>query len=87
MALPIPVKMAWLRVIKSSPEILKSEAVLILPGYIILNGGIRYTYKKFNVAMNLNNITNKAYWIGAYNNVNKWPGAPRNFMMTAGYNF
>ncbi len=63
------------------------EQGLTLPGYIILNGGIRYTYKKLDVALNLNNITDKIYWIGAYNNVNKWPGAPRNIMMSAGYNF
>ena len=46
------------------------EQGLTLPGYIILNGGIRYSYKKFDVALNLNNIANKTYWIGAYNNVN-----------------
>lgn len=63
------------------------EPGLTLPGYIVLNGGIRYTIKHFNVAFNLNNITNKTYWTAAYNNVNKWPGAPRNFMMSMGYNF
>jgi len=52
-----------------------------------LNGEIRYTYRKFDVALNLNNITDKTYWIGPYNNVNKWPGTPRNIMMSAGYNF
>jgi iron complex outermembrane recepter protein len=63
------------------------EQGLTLPGYIILNAGVRYAYKKFEIALNLNNITNEKYWIGAYNNVNKWPGPPRNVMMTAGYNF
>ncbi len=63
------------------------EQGLTLPGYIILNAGLRYAYKKFDIALNLNNIMNKTYWIGAYNNVNKWPGASRNFMMTAGYKF
>ena len=63
------------------------EQGLTLPGYIILNGGIRYSYEKFDIALNLNNLANKTYWIGAYNNVNKWPGAPRNIMMSAGYNF
>jgi iron complex outermembrane receptor protein len=60
---------------------------IILPGYVIINGGIHYKYKHFTVAMNLNNITDKTYWMGAYNNVNKWPGAPRNFMVNIGYNF
>ena len=52
------------------------EQGLKLPGYFVLNAGIRYEIKHFNAAININNITNKAYWIGAYNNVNKWPGAP-----------
>ena len=60
---------------------------LTLPGYIVLNAGVRYAYKKLNIAFNLNNITNETYWIGAYNTINKWPGAPRNFMMTAAYRF
>jgi iron complex outermembrane receptor protein len=63
------------------------EQGLALPGYLVLNGGIRYKNKHFIAAFNLNNFTNKTYWTGAYNNVNKWPGAPRNFMMSVGYNF
>ena len=60
---------------------------IVLPGYIIFSGGVRFEGRHFNAAINLNNITNKTYWIGAYNNVNKWPGAPRNFMMSIGYRF
>ena len=58
---------------------------IILPGYLVLNGGIRYAWKHLSLALNLDNITNKIYWMGAYNNVNKWPGATRNFMISAGY--
>ena len=58
-----------------------------LPGYFVLNAGIRYNYKHFTTAINLNNITNTTYWIGAYNQVNKWPGMPRNFMLNIGYKF
>jgi iron complex outermembrane receptor protein len=60
---------------------------LTLPGYFLLNAGIRYVYKHFNAAINMNNIMNKTYWMGAYNNVSKWPGAPRNFMISAGFSF
>ncbi|MBS1933397.1 MAG: TonB-dependent siderophore receptor [Bacteroidetes bacterium] len=63
------------------------ETGLTLPGYILLNAGIRYSYDHFNIALNLNNITDKTYWLGAYNNVSKWPGAPRNFMVRAEYRF
>ncbi len=58
-----------------------------LPGYVIINAGLRYGYKRFNIAGNFNNITNKKYWIGAYNTVNKWPGAPAGFMTSMSYNF
>jgi iron complex outermembrane receptor protein len=60
---------------------------ITLPGYLILNAGVHYKYKRFTFAANVNNITNQTYWMGAYNNVNKWPGAPRNFMINFGYNF
>lgn len=63
------------------------EQGLSLPGYIVLNAGIRFSHRHFNTAINFNNITNKTYWTGAYNNVNKWPGAPRNFMINVGYSF
>ncbi len=63
------------------------DSTINLPSYFILNGGINYKFKHFIIAMNVNNITNEVYWMGAYNNVNKWPGAPRNFMINLGYKF
>ena len=60
---------------------------LTLPGYISFNTGLRYTYKHLDVSVNLNNITNTTYWIGAYNNVSKWPGTPRNVIACIGYRF
>jgi iron complex outermembrane recepter protein len=58
-----------------------------LPSYFLLNGGISYGFEKFSAAILLNNITNQTYWIGAYDNVNKWPGAPRNIMFNIGFKF
>ncbi len=58
-----------------------------LPGYIALNAGLRYEHKHLTAAINLNNFINTTYWIGSYNNVNKWPGAPRNIMLNLGYRF
>jgi len=58
-----------------------------LPGYMIINAGVHYKCKHFMLAMNAFNITNETYWMGAYNNVNKWPGAPRNYMVNLGYSF
>ena len=58
-----------------------------LPSYFLLNGGISYGFKKISAAVVVNNITNQTYWMGAYNNVNKWPGAPTNVMFNLGYKF
>ncbi len=63
------------------------DSTINLPAYFILSGGVNYHYKHFVIAANMNNITNEVYWMGAYNNVNKWPGAPRNFMINLGYKF
>jgi iron complex outermembrane recepter protein len=63
------------------------DSTISLPSYFILSGGMNYHYKHFIIAANMNNITNEVYWMGAYNNVNKWPGAPRNFMINLGYKF
>lgn len=58
---------------------------LKLPGYFIMNAGLQYAYKNYSIALNINNLTNKVYWTSAYNNINKWPGTPRNFMISVGY--
>lgn len=58
-----------------------------LPGYVIVNSSVQYTFKDFMLAWKVENITDETYWIGAYNNVSKWPGQPRNFMFNLRYNF
>ncbi|MDP9042962.1 MAG: TonB-dependent receptor, partial [Bacteroidota bacterium] len=58
-----------------------------LPSYFLLNASINYGFNKMSLALIVNNITNQIYWIGAYNRVNKWPGAPRNFMVNLGIRF
>ena len=60
---------------------------ITLPGYVTLNGAVQYTYKHFMLALRAENITNKTYWMAAYNNVSKWPGEPRNFMLNLQYKF
>ncbi|HEX4851766.1 MAG TPA: TonB-dependent receptor, partial [Puia sp.] len=58
-----------------------------VPGFVVFNAGIQYVYRKFSIFANLNNIANTTYWSSAYNNINKWPGSPRNFMINLGYRF
>ena len=63
------------------------DPAITLPAYFILNAGVHYGYKNYRFALNVYNITNQTYWMGAYNNVNKWPGEPRNGMLNVGYVF
>ena len=60
---------------------------LQLPGYVVINSSLQYTWNKLKLALNINNITNKNYWQAAYNNTSKWAGAPRNMMMEVSYRF
>jgi len=60
---------------------------LILPGYCIFNAGIGYNYKNFSINCNFNNIANKIYYSGGYNNINKWPGKPFNVAAEVIYQF
>lgn len=60
---------------------------ITLPGYLILNGAVQYTYQHFTIALRAENIANTTYWMAAYNNVSKWPGEPRNVMMNLRYKF
>ncbi len=63
------------------------DPAIKLPGYCVWNGGIQYSLRRFKIAFNLNNLFNTTYWASAYNNLNKWPGAPRNFMSRIQYIF
>jgi iron complex outermembrane receptor protein len=63
------------------------ETGVTLPGYCVFNGGVHYGIKHMNIALNVNNLFNTTYWTSAYNNMNKWPGNPRNVMIRLGYSF
>lgn len=60
-----------------------------LPAYATLDGAIYYSLyqSKIQLAVNINNITNTSYWIGAQNYLRLFPGAPRNYVITATYKF
>jgi iron complex outermembrane recepter protein len=60
-----------------------------VPAYTLLDMAFYYHPGKSNIqlALNINNVTNKTYWIGAQNYLRLFPGAPRNMMLTATYNF
>lgn len=60
-----------------------------VPEYTIMDLAFYYTPSKTNMqlALNINNVFDKTYWIGAQNYLRLFPGAPRNFMLTATYKF
>ncbi|MCF6404624.1 TonB-dependent receptor [Chitinophaga filiformis] len=59
------------------------------PAYTLLDLAAYYTPGKSNmqIALNVNNVLNTTYWIGAQNYQRLFPGAPRNATLTATYNF
>jgi iron complex outermembrane receptor protein len=60
-----------------------------VPDYTVLDLAVYYTPSKANMqlALNVNNVLNTTYWIGAQNYLRLFPAAPRNFMLTATYKF
>jgi iron complex outermembrane recepter protein len=60
-----------------------------VPGYTLFDMAVYYAPAKANMqlALNVNNIFDTTYWIGAQNYLRLFPGAPRNFMLTATYKF
>ncbi|CCH55100.1 Ferrichrysobactin receptor [Fibrisoma limi BUZ 3] len=60
-----------------------------IPAYTLFDMAVYYTPARTNVqvALNVNNLTNQTYWIGAQNYLRLFPGAPRNTMLTLTYRF
>lgn len=60
-----------------------------VPAYTVVDMAVYYRPGKSNiqVALNVNNVFNKTYWIGAQNYTRLFPGAPRNVIVTATYRF
>lgn len=60
-----------------------------LPSYATVDVALYYSpfRSKVQFSINVNNITNTSYWIGAQNYLRLFPGAPRNYLITATYKF
>lgn len=60
-----------------------------VPEFVLFDAAAYYVPQKTNIqiAVNANNLLNKTYWVGAQNYTRLFPGAPRNFMLTATYKF
>lgn len=69
-----------------SPSI-NNGAPQVLPGYHLFNAALYYQTGKFQLQLNLNNLANRTHWVGGYDYIRLFPGAPRNWLLTVGYTF
>ena len=60
---------------------------VVYPGYGLLNAALYYRLRKLQVQLNFDNIMNKIYWVGGYDKLRSFPGAPRNIKATVTYRF
>jgi iron complex outermembrane receptor protein len=60
-----------------------------VPAYTLFDLAIYYSPSRSNVqiALNMNNVANTTYWIGAQNYLRLFPGSPRNTNLTLTYRF
>ncbi|MEM1215659.1 MAG: TonB-dependent receptor [Bacteroidota bacterium] len=63
------------------------ERALQLPGYSVWDAGVSYRINRVRLAFNLNNLFDTTHWVGGYSFVRLFPGAPRNYLLSVGYEF
>ncbi len=61
--------------------------ILTLPSYVVADAALYYTVDRFKLSANLNNVFNKTHWVGGYDFNRLFPGTPRNFLVSVGYEF
>ena len=57
------------------------------PAYTTLDAALYYRVNQFKLAVNFNNVLDKKYWIGGYDYLNAYPGAPFHVLTSIGYSF
>jgi iron complex outermembrane receptor protein len=56
-----------------------------IPSYFLLNAALYYRTGRVTMQLNANNLADCTYWVGGYDYIRLFPGAPRNFLLTLGY--
>ena len=59
----------------------------VYPGYGLVNAVLYYKINQIQLQLNLNNILNKTHWVGGYDKLRSFPGAPRNVNISISYKF
>jgi iron complex outermembrane recepter protein len=57
------------------------------PSYELFNAAIYYKVSKMQLQLNFNNLTNKTHWVGGYDYLRAFPGAPQSILATVAYTF
>ncbi|TRX58410.1 TonB-dependent receptor [Fulvivirga sp. M361] len=68
-------------------SIVRTDNPPLFPGYELVDAAIYYQVDKFQIQVNVNNIFDKTHWVGGYDFIRAFPGAPRNVMTTVSYTF
>ncbi|GGH23458.1 TonB-dependent receptor [Mucilaginibacter phyllosphaerae] len=58
-----------------------------IPSYTLVDAALFYNIGKVQLQFNANNITGKKYWVGGYDYIRLFPGAPSNYLLTLTYTF
>ncbi len=60
---------------------------IVLPEYYLLDAALYYRTGRVQLQVNFNNLLDKRHWVGGYDTVRVYPGAPRNAKATFTYRF
>lgn len=59
----------------------------VYPGYGLVNTVLYYKINQIQLQLNLNNVLNQTHWVGGYDKLRSFPGAPRNINASVTYKF
>ena len=63
------------------------DPMMVLKNYILVNGGLSYTFEGWEARINVNNIFDKRYYPDACCITRVTPGEPRNWRLTISRRF
>ncbi len=68
-------------------SIVRTDVPPLFPGYELVDAAVYYKVDKFQIQVNINNVFDQTHWVGGYDFIRAFPGAPRNVMTTVSYTF
>ena len=68
-------------------QVAKRTNTVVYPGYALFNAALYYKVNEIQLQLNFNNVFNKTYWVGGYDRLRSFPGAPRNVNLSATFHF